>query len=388
MLEEGAVQGLLFPQVPALIAREADGFVMVASTGMRAQIRGAICKEIEASLDARSATEELTRLGGAHQALQQLTRWLQTPSVPLTRGGAVQLDGFDTIFVELLGQCNERCVHCYADSSPTVTDALEPEVAYSVIDQAAAAGFRRIQFTGGDPLLCDFLPEAVARARAAGIQHIEIYTNGLALTEQLADKLALYAPTFAFSVYSIDPEAHDRTTRTPGSHRRTLAAIDRVVARGLTCRAAAVVLEPGGDIDALVDMLKARGVGYVSWSRAFAVGRGNDVAATSQSVAVEEKPRTAESAGHRAPTGERAGSGKLCITYSGDVVPCIFQRKNVLGNVREGRTLVEIVTTAAQAAARRSLPTVADAQQRLQCSSCRLTDVALAWLGTRTASVG
>jgi len=379
------VLGLLFPQVPALVAREADGFVLVESSGMRAQIRGAICRDIEASIAARSATPELMRFGVAHEALQQLARWFTTPAVPLTRGDAVQLDGFDTIFVELLGQCNERCVHCYADSSPTVTDALEQDVVFSVIDQAAAAGFRRMQFTGGDPLLCGFLPEAVGHARAAGIPHIEIYTNGLALTEQLADKLAPHQPSFAFSVYSIDPEVHDRTTRTPGSHRRTLAAIDRVVARGLTCRAAAVVLEPGSDIDALVDMLKARGVGFVSWSRAFAVGRGNDVAETSQSVAVTETPRTAETNTHRAPTVERAASGKLCITYSGDVVPCIFQRKNVLGNIRDGRSLVEIVTEGAKARARRGLlPTVEDSQQRLQCASCRLTDVALSWLGTAT----
>jgi AdoMet-dependent heme synthase len=379
------VVGLLFPQVPALVAREADGFVLVESSGMRAQVRGGICKDIQASLEARCATPELARLGVAHHALQRLTAWLATPAVPLTHGAAVELDGFDTLFVELLGQCNERCVHCYAESSPTVMDALEPEVVFSIVEQAAAAGFRRVQFTGGDPLLCDFLPEAVARAHAAGIPHIEIYTNGLALSDELADKLAPYRPAFAFSVYSVDPDVHDRTTRTPGSHRRTLAAIDRVVARGLECRAAAVVLEPGQDIDALVETLTARGVGFVSWSRAFAVGRGTDVADASQSIAVEEtgQRKPAETGGHRAPTSGRSASGKLCITYSGDVVPCIFQRKSVLGNVRDGRTLAEIVTTGARASARRGLPTVADTQQRLQCASCRLTDVALAWLGTR-----
>jgi MoaA/NifB/PqqE/SkfB family radical SAM enzyme len=382
--------GLLFPQIPALIARDADGFLLLASSGLRARITGPICRDIERSLAAGAATPELRRLVPAHAALAHLAAWLDTPAVPLSRDGAVRLDGFDTLFIELLGRCNERCVHCYADSAPTVTDALDQGVVFAMIDEAAAAGFRRIQFTGGDPLLCEFLPEAVAHAAARGIPHLEIYTNGLALTDELLGKLAPHRPSFAFSVYSADPEIHDRTTRTPGSHRRTLAAIDRVVARGLSCRAAAVVLEPGDDVDALIDMLRGRGVKSVTWTRAFAVGRGSEVAEASQAATAplvdRPSPRVAEGGGHTAP-GERAGLGKLCVTYTGDVVPCIFQRGSVLGNVRGGTSLAALLAERPpERRGRRGLPTVDDTRQRLQCASCRLTDLALAWLDTRAGS--
>ena len=375
-------QGLLFPQVPALVAREPDGFVLIEGSGLRSHVRGLICRDIEASLELGAASSGLQHLAAAHTALGKLVSWLATPAVPLTREGAVRLDGFDTLFVELVGRCNERCVHCYADSAPTVTDALEREIVFEVIDQAAAAGFRRIQLTGGDPLLCEFLPEAVAHAASRGIPRIEIFTNGLALTETLLDQLAPHRPAFAFSVYSTAPEAHDAMTRTPGSHRRTLAAIDRVVARGLPCRAAAVVLDPSGDVQELVDMLRGRGVESVSWSRAFAVGRGTELAEVPP--AARPAPSTVvEGGGHRAP-GESAGHGKLCVTYTGDVVPCIFQRTSVLGNVRGGRTLLEIVAEAAEPS-RRGLPLAEAVHRRLQCSSCRLTDLALAWLGAASA---
>ena len=373
--------GVLFPSIPALVAREVDGFVLVESSGARATVRGPICDDIAASLAAGTATERLRRLATAHQSLTKLIGWLAKPSVPLTQLDAVRLDGFDTIFIELLGRCNERCVHCYADSAPTVTDALPKEVVFAVIDQAAALGFRRIQFTGGDPLLCDFLVEAVARASERSLAQIEIFTNGLALTDELADRLAPYAPAFAFSVYSTDPEVHDRTTRTPGSHRRTLAAIDRVIARGLSCRAAAVVLDEHGDVQALVDMLEARGVGSVSWSRAFAVGRGSEVHTQSREIAVTEQSQVVEGGGHTS-SGARSGRGKLCITYTGDVVPCIFQRKSTFGNVASGRPLVEIIANGNRAPEKRGLPLADDLQQRLQCSSCRLTDLALGWLST------
>ncbi|HUS65252.1 MAG TPA: radical SAM protein [Kofleriaceae bacterium] len=382
----GASQGLLFPEVPALVARDGEGFVLLDPGGARWHVSGLLAREIERSLLERAPTAELRRLGAAHVALARLTGWLATPAVPLSREHAVRLDGFDTIFVELLGQCNEQCIHCYAESAPTVTDALERDVVFRVIDDAASAGFRRIQFTGGDPLLCDFLPEAAARAAATGrFKSIEIYTNGLALQDRLLDALAPSRPSFAFSFYSIDPDVHDRITRTPGSQRRTLAAIDRVVARGLDVRVAIVVMQENADrVDELIELLRARGVQYVSWSRTFTVGRGVDVAAAGGVTDARGGGPSiqAEQGGHRAPArGGRSGLGKLAVTYTGDVVPCIFQRRAVLGNVRSGRSLEEIATTPTGRAGRRGLPVANDARARLQCASCRLTDAALSWLG-------
>lgn len=375
--------GVLFPSVTAMVARDDEGFVLISSSGARSHVRGRICADIEDSLALGAVTPGLARLALAHPALGELAAWLATPAVPLTPYNAVRLDGFDTLFLELLGRCNERCVHCYADSAPAVTGALDRDLVLAVIDQAAAEGFRRIQFTGGDPLLCEFLPEAVAHAAARGVPHIEIFTNGLALTPQLLDQLAPHRPAFAFSFYSTDPEAHDRVTRTPGSHRRTLAAIDRAVARGLTTRAAVVVLEPSTDVDAVAALLRAHGVGMVSWTRTYAVGRGTELAGAGVAgpqAGVSGGPQAAESGGHTAP-GVRAGRGKLCVTYNGDVVPCIFQRDTVLGNVRSGGTLSALVAGArGRAEARRGLPMAADAARRLQCASCRLTDAALGFL--------
>lgn len=365
-----------------MVAREPTGYLLLASSGFRASIQGPICDEIDSSIARGRPTELLLRLASAHAALGELVAWFQTPSLTLDRRNAVALDGLDTIFIELTGQCNERCVHCYAESAPTVTDALERDVAMRVVAEAVASGFKRVQFTGGDPLLCEFLPDLVELASTLGAPYIEIYTNGLALTDELLGKLAPFAPSFAFSVYSTRPEVHDATTRTPGSHRRTLAAIDRVVAKGLKCRAGAVILDETEDVEELVRMLKVRGVGFVSWTRAYSVGRGTEVASASANAvdSVKKPVSLDESGGHRS-NDIKGTAGKLCVTYTGDVVPCIFQRESVLGNVRRGslNAILDGVSTP-----KRGLPTVDDARGRLQCSSCRLTDAALGWLQARS----
>lgn len=383
-----AAHGRLFPKVFAVVARDADGFILLGPTGMRSRIRGAICRDIEESLALSAATPALARLAGAHEALAELTRWLATPSVPLTRLDAVRLDGFDTLFIELLGRCNERCVHCYADAAPTVEDALDRDTVFSVIDQARALGFRRIQFTGGDPLLCDFLPEAVAHAHKRGFALIEIFTNGLALTDALLEQLAPYRPSFSFSFYSLDPEQHDRMTRTPGSQRRTLAAIDRVVAKGLSLRAAVIVIDQDTDLEAIVDHLKGRGVGAVTWTRTFSVGRGTELAEASKETVVTQAttgPKVVQGGAHSdsSGAGDKDRLGKLCITYTGDVVPCIFARQAVLGNVYSGRPLAEIIAgTDEPRPPRRGLPKlVDDTAQRLSCASCQLTEIGLGQIG-------
>jgi MoaA/NifB/PqqE/SkfB family radical SAM enzyme len=51
-------------------------------------------------------------------------------------------------------RCNLGCAHCSVESSPEVRgrQPTEPEL-LEVVRQAAAAGVRAIQFTGGEPML-------------------------------------------------------------------------------------------------------------------------------------------------------------------------------------------------------------------------------------------
>lgn len=364
--------GRVFPEVGGIVARDGDRYLVIGGDGLRASIEGALCAEVAASLEAGAPTAVLARMAPAHDALATIVGWLATPAVPLTTLDLVRLDGFDTFFLELLGRCNERCVHCYADASPTLEEGLSRETALRVIAEAGQLGFRRIQLTGGDPLLCDFLPEAAGAARDAGFEHVEIYTNGLALSDALLDALAPADPALAFSIYSADPDEHDRVTQTPGSHRRTLAAIDRAIQRGLAVRAAIIVVDPAVDAARLHALLVEHGVPEISMSATYAVGRGAETAA--ETVVAPALPGGPIAGGGHRATGARS-AGRLCVTYSGDVVPCIFQRTNTLGNVRDG-SLPELLARAP----RRALMIAADPARRLQCGSCRITEAGLALL--------
>jgi MoaA/NifB/PqqE/SkfB family radical SAM enzyme len=360
--------GWLFPGVPALVRIAADGRLRLVDvrSGWEADIGGAPAADLEALLAGGTISDRLRALAGAHPAIATALGWAAQPHQPLTPAASLRQDGFGILFVELLGRCNERCLHCYAEASPEVDAAIDRATCEAIVDDAAALDVSRIQFTGGDPLLCAWLPDLVARAAGLGIPTIEIYTNGLLLSDALLDRLAPAGPRFAFSFYSHDAATHDAITRTPGSQRRTARAIERAAARGLRVRAAMVVMAENADhVEPTMRFLRDLGVDQVAASGSFAVGRGDRF----------EARIDAGTAGNaHGGVGEPQRHGKLAVTYTGDVVPCIFSRDLVLGNVTR-RRLRDI---AGDPQVRRRLGMAErPARDRLQCAGCRLTAEAL-----------
>jgi MoaA/NifB/PqqE/SkfB family radical SAM enzyme len=359
-LQPEHLSSFLVPGAQAVV-RVSSARADISTPSWSASFEGVLAKDI-ASVAKGTLTPRLEALAKHNEAAAALASWRDHTWLPLTALDALRLDGFDTLFVEVVGICNERCQHCYAESGPTVESSLDRATIEAILDDASTLGFRRVQFTGGDPLLCSFLPDMVARAHH--FETREIYTNGLALTDELLEKLAPHKPSFAFSYYSHDPAIHDAITRTPGSHRRTRAAISRVVAKGLPVRAAMVVFNDNVDgVDATVADLQSLGVSFVSTGASMSAGRGN---------AFAWQPRAAANAGHRGV--DVKSEGKLCITYDGHVVPCIFNRSRVLGTVSPNRRLRDVIASLAVT------PGPVSGVEKLSCGSCRLTDFALATL--------
>lgn len=252
----------------------------------------------------------------------------------LTRADVLRGGGYRMLFLELGARCNERCVHCYAESHPSRAEALTLDEVLAVLDDAHALGFRVVQLTGGDPLIAPTLLPAARRAHALGFETIEIYTNGLSLDRALLDELLPLRPSFAFSFYSHDAEIHDAITRTPGSQARTARAIAMTVDAGLDVRVSLIALELNhASLDRTVELVRALGVSpdaiRVDVQRG--VGRGT-FAADSDTWTMP-----APSGGSHRPREEIRFGGMACVGFDGLVYPCIFSRHLPLGDLRRER---------------------------------------------------
>jgi AdoMet-dependent heme synthase len=346
-------------------------------SGGRAQLSGDFAREFLELFRGRSERaprlEALARVGkGEHQRVLEAAqardgvRWL-----PL----GAQLER-PLLFVELLGLCNERCIHCYAESSPEVGAALSLEEARRVVRDGRRLGFEHLQLTGGDPLLSPHVVELAHLGRSEGYSRVELYTNGLALTEARADALAEARVAFAFSFYSHDARAHDAITQVPGSQVRTLQAIDRAVRRGLEVRAGVIAFDDdSAALEKTVQVLVKAGIRReaIGVDHVRPAGRGEQL--ESHAVAANQyNDNVSHHSGTEASLTVR-WPGKLAVSYSGTVYPCIFTRWAPLGSVRT-ESLVDIVQRLRERRPSGLMGELSQAEA-LACADCRFTARAL-----------
>src|SRR5690606_6350014 len=85
----------------------------------------------------------------------------------------------DYIAVMVTRRCNMTCAHCSVESAPRVESADPPkEQLLDILRQAAAAGVKTVQFTGGEPMIRQkLLLQLMHEAHRLGL-HSALTTNG------------------------------------------------------------------------------------------------------------------------------------------------------------------------------------------------------------------
>lgn len=143
-----------------------------------------------------------------------------------------------SVLFEITHRCNLGCQHCYLTEGPVgrprpTREELSLEEICPVLDQLAEAGCLFLTLSGGEVFMRrDFL-QIVAHARSRGFS-VTIFTTGTLLTPETATELAALHPlSVEVSIYSACPEVHDRVTRIPGSHARSLRALRFLKERGV-----------------------------------------------------------------------------------------------------------------------------------------------------------
>jgi len=109
----------------------------------------------------------------------------------------------------LTKSCQLSCVHCYADSSPSVDRSGEQPTEWwrQTIDELAEIGTERILFTGGEALLHRGCLDLMAHAKSAGIL-VALFSNGI-LVPKVIDRLRDSCDEVQISLDGPDPESND-----------------------------------------------------------------------------------------------------------------------------------------------------------------------------------
>ena len=127
-----------------------------------------------------------------------------------------------TVNYHLLKACNMRCGFCFA----TFQDIPRPyqlkrEEPLALVDMLSRAGFRKINFAGGEPTLLQWLPDLIRQAKFHGLT-TSIVTNGSRITAGWLDDLTGCLDIIALSIDSVDAD----TQRNIGRVEQGKAPID------------------------------------------------------------------------------------------------------------------------------------------------------------------
>jgi uncharacterized Fe-S cluster-containing radical SAM superfamily protein len=157
----------------------------------------------------------------------------------VTRPAAVELRHLDNLWVQVSGtHCNIECRHCFNSSGPRAAafGHMTLEAVNETIAAARARGVRDIYFTGGEPFLNAHLLEMISCALA--VAPTTVLTNGMLITDRMADRLAGLASAARYSLevrVSLDgyTEEMNDAIRGRGVFRLALSGAVRLARRNL-----------------------------------------------------------------------------------------------------------------------------------------------------------
>ncbi len=128
-----------------------------------------------------------------------------------------------SLMIELLTECNEKCVHCYIPKHNT--KGLSLDKLKDIIVQFRKLGGLNLSLTGGEIFLRNDIFKIISFARENYLR-VFLLTNASLISEDVARKLKnLYIAELSVSVYSLVPEIHDSITGVKGSLESTLRGL-------------------------------------------------------------------------------------------------------------------------------------------------------------------
>ena len=137
---------------------------------------------------------------------------------------------------EITCRCNLRCIMCYTDCfnrPDKIRQELSTDEVLRIMDELADAGCLELCLTGGEPLARPDFFAIYEHAQTRGLL-VTLFTNGMLITEETADRLAALPPhRIEISLHGLTEATFEGITQGSGSYQRCMRAIRLLLERNL-----------------------------------------------------------------------------------------------------------------------------------------------------------
>lgn len=258
-------------------------------------------------------------------------------------------------------KCNLKCSHCYRDSGKEFEGELTTKEAKLLIDQIAAAHFKIMIFSGGEPLMREDIFDLISYASQAGLRPV-LGTNGTLISKEKAEQLKKAGiAAVGISLDSLEAQKHNKFRGSNEAFRDTIYGMKNCREAGIRFQIHTTVMDWNkSEIIDLTDFAVAMGASAHHIFFLVPTGRGKDIKdellnsqeyedlltsimKKQQHIDIEIKPtcapqfiRIAQSLDMdiRFKRGCLAGISYCIINPRGDVQACAYLEE-IAGNVKE-----------------------------------------------------
>ncbi|MDD5760611.1 MAG: radical SAM protein [Candidatus Pacebacteria bacterium] len=287
------------------------------------------------------------------------------------------------LWIEVTDVCNQFCLHCYTSSNKRGS-FLEKRKLEEIIHQASELEFEQVQFTGGEPLLYPKIWEIIEYVRRFYTIHVvELYTNLTLLQDEDIELLKKYQVKIATTLLGSCADIHDYCTGVSGSFDLLLRNLRKIRDKEIEFRIGVIRLaENQNDMESIERLIRQEK--FISPIESFSpddvrlVGRGSKCVDLSSDQTWQPYFHINPEYFHMAHYWNTCWGGELAITSKGEVLPCIFARKQVLGNIYS-QNLKQIIkspkTQRLWKITSDKIEKCRDCEYRYACMDCRVLSV-------------
>lgn len=150
------------------------------------------------------------------------------------------------LHIEIVSQCNERCVHCYIPHA-LKNDMMDKNLFYNILEQAMDMKVLNLTISGGEPMIHPSFVDFLKKSNEYNFS-VNILSNLTMLSDEILNEIKKN-PLISIqtSIYSMNPEIHDAITCRQGSWLETIESVLKLKASGVPIQISCPVIQQNKD---------------------------------------------------------------------------------------------------------------------------------------------
>ncbi|CEQ18958.1 radical SAM/SPASM domain-containing protein [Paraclostridium sordellii] len=245
------------------------------------------------------------------------------------------------VWLEVTQGCNLKCLHCYeGDIHIPSKNVLNINEWKNIVDQLVELDVQNIVVIGGEPCVYKDIKELLLYLAKYNI-NTTLFTNATLIDEELRKIIIDNNINVKVSLYGHIAEIHDAITNKEGSFKALIDNIKYFVDKGVKIYISVVAMKENQEYQKEIEeFIKSLKVPYKGYDVIRNVFEGK------QSMHTPDKEEIILSSKRNKPsfwtTKEQFNInyfrntcwyGKLVITETGEILPCVFERNLSYGNI-------------------------------------------------------